>query len=131
MGEACAAAGGPIGAAVAKLRRVVEELRTQACTNAHAEWHLMRVAPGAEEQKWHADQNGKKCYWTAIVPLTRDPPGSGTEFRAGRGRTLVANPHGGALAFRGNVPHRGTAHPATAPTRLFLYCAFTTGENWN
>lgn len=129
--RACVERGGAVGAAMGKLRRVVEELRSHACTNARAEWHLMRVSPGAEEQKWHADQNAKKCYWTLIVPLTRDPPGSGTEFRAGKGRTVVANPHGGALAFRGNAVHRGTSHPASAPTRLFLYSAFTTGENWN
>ena len=124
--------GGPITKAFAKLQRVVEELRGQACTNARAEWHLMRVSPAAEEQKWHADQNAKKCYWTLIVPLTRDPPGSGTEFRARRDTaSVVANPYGGAVAFRGNVVHRGTAHPPTASDRLFLYCAFTTGENWN
>ena len=107
-------------------------LREGGCANAraHVEWHLMRVDPGAAAQETHVDQNAKKCYWTLIVPLTRDPAGSGTVFDKLPGRPVL-NPYGSAVAFRGNVQHHGSAHPADAAPRRFLYAAITTGENWN
>ena len=64
-----------------------------------------------------------------LIPLSRDPPGSGTAFKLGKNE-IVVNPYGGAVVFKGNVRHRGAAHPAKVP-RIFLYAAVTTGENWN
>lgn len=118
----------------ATLQKLIDALRDKpGCANArsvHTEWHLMRVAPGASAQGMHVDQNAKSCYWTLLVPLTKDPPDSGTVFK--RGKTAVCiNPYRGAVAFRGNVKHYGSAHPAHAGARLFLYAAITTGENWN
>ena len=128
-----AACAGCLPSISAKLDALTAPLLAEGpCANAHVEWHVMRVAPGASAQEWHVDQNAKKCYHTLIVPLTPDPPDSGTTFKTGRGTPDVTlNPYGGAGCFKGNVVHCGSAHPADARPRLFLYAAITTGENWN
>lgn len=117
--------------AMGKINGIVDQLRHRSdhCGRASVEWHAMYVAPRSGAQSWHVDQNAKKCYWTIIVPLTRDPVGSGTTFRHHRESTTL-NPHGGVVAFRGNVEHRGAPHDSAHP-RLFLYVVVTTGENWN
>lgn len=101
----------------------------RACAHARLRWHVMRVDPNAGPQQWHVDQNAKKCYWTILVPLTPDPPQSGTAFRIGRTETVL-NPYLGAVCFRGNVKHRGTAHASRTP-RFFLYGSLTTNDDWN
>ena len=119
--------------AMAKLAAVIESAqgRNPHCGNSHVEWHLMRVAPRAEAQNRHVDQNAKKGYYTVIAPLTRDPPTSGTAFPRGKKKDdLVLNTFGDVVVFRGNVPHYGPAHASSDP-RIFLYAAVTTGDNWN
>ena len=96
--------------------------------------HLMIVQPGATAQPWHCDGGARsgRGYATLIVPLTRDPRGSGTEFRgAGSpGGTVLLGEFGGAYCFDGGVAHRGSAHAGSAP-RLFMFAVLCAGEDPN
>ncbi len=109
-----------------KVAAIVDEYQkaNSACTTGNVAWHLM-VVDNAVAQAWHTDNHGKKCYATFVVALTKDPPGSGTEFR-----DRVENEYGGVVMFAGNAEHRGTAH-IHEKIRVFLYAALFTGKDAN
>lgn len=110
------------------VRRIAEGKQSKSVS---VQWHVMVVSPGAKEQEWHKDAPGKRVYSTFLLPLTRDPPSSGTEFKGrGRGKTEVANPFGGGILFDGKVAHRGTSHPGPEE-RIFLYAAIFAGSDPN
>lgn len=105
------------------------------CRGAKLRWHAMRVQPRASAQGWHMDSGGHRgAYFTFLVPLTRDPDGSGTEFPVCDGAvmtgTRVANTLGDVHGFSGDQWHRGTSH--RGPTaRVFLYAALYRGRDPN
>lgn len=106
------------------------------CKNAKVDWHLMTVEPGAPCQEWHYDSYGHRgAYFTFIVPLTKDPMDSGTEFPVcvpGKRlkKTEIRNSFGSVIGFSGSQMHRGSAHKGNNK-RLFLYAALYTGADMN
>lgn len=123
--------------AIPEFRRLNSEIerfryKNNVCSNAAIDWFIMNVVPNAKEQSSHIDHGHKKCYYTFIVPLTKDVDGSGTAFDFASEKTpsLVLNPYGGMLIFKGNVYHHGTAHRSKKPRR-FLYAVLTTGCDFN
>ena len=101
------------------------------CPNAKIVWHAQIVHPGSPDQPLHVDdrprRRGKGCYFTLIIPLTRDPEAGGTHFPLLH-RTFCS--FGGALAFDGSVEHAGLGN-RSASDRIFLYAAIFTGEDRN
>lgn len=108
-----------------KVLKVVDDFRANhaQCSGDIMHWYLMTILPGAKAQVSHADNPVQKCYATIIVPLTRDPQGSGTFFVDD---DKVVNPYGGVLIFSGKEKHYGSAHHGE-DRRIFLYATISSG----
>jgi len=115
----------------ARLEECAQELGVRAQIKWPPDAHVVYTFPQAPAQRSHQDYAGlnykKHCYYTVIVPLTKDPKQAGGTYFRNLGQ--VVNAYGNLTAFSGDVWHHGTANEHQSHIRCFLFFVFSSAKS--